>query len=1174
MGRPQKIGGGLLACAVATVTAYDSARSSVPKPPDPAPMWRVLEWIVTGNDWVAIATAILAAISAGWSIWQMFQAPSATRSDVGEIVAKDGALTRDTLAKLKAAEDRRNGFKLGASQVFFSPQVAQQGGVRESFKSFYFGEQADGFLGRAAVLAAIRERLLAPDPDRPFRWAAICGDAGTGKSRLALHLLQSEVAGWPLSGFVRAGFVRNADQAMTDLSGISGPTLFVVDYAGGSPEACCTFLERCAQLAGDAPYPIRALVLVRRSDDRFFDLIRDGIDDAAAINSQLRFSSAEGGDDFSGAWQLEGLGDADTRALMAERIARVGADTGTAIGVDEDLLALLDDYDETRRPLFALIVAEMLAHGLVRVRHTRHTGTSREEAQLRLLWDYLAHQHVRWRKHRVGDGGRDPDDDKDAIDRHLSFLILSTMCRGLADSDWQRLFDNQVLGEDAAALLPGHPDHPGRAAARGVPLLDEKNLLAALSGAVRSGKQALYPILEPDLVGESLVLMAFHARGDEICSSDIVAEQRRLFLRRFGWCADPAGMAFFTVLVAQDFPEHAAQFHWLLDEENADNAPYRARLFRNLVRVTSGPLRTRAAAMADVARFEQLLADFPTDPAHDTDVQREHAAGVRDIAEQLVFIINKSRAPRIATDVAPLDDKQGRRDAFDQAARSTGRQAAPGDGQAIYDLHSDAETVARALVVLRGLCEVSIETALSAAGFALRKPHADIVASALNTVFWRDRESSEHGFAATPPDAEEIAARDRLAERVEQSLKVDPDGEVTVAVAAYLTSAIIYAEQGDDCTRGCIAFDAVRALSDIDGFTLADTLHAALRLIVNHSFNEAQSRLDRKVEGEAPPPLDDIVRVASALFRKAIGLTDLTEGLRRPIGTTWCDIVTRLAYYEGQCGRDPLPGLIEGQRLYADFIAAQGGVQVTRDTIDLFNALCGAQREAGCTDEDTLRDYAAHVRSHGFDTESLNDRSWTNLRYHWWLLCESQPAVRADISNLAVAACDQIGERAAGELAAALADWLPKAALDGEWIDELAGHALGWPNGGIASDRRAALRLALFAQRLINGRDDAVFADLERLWCDGEGGDLLSGQAEALACLRVLVGWYGVADARLATWRRRLLDLFAVPPGPMAHSEARRALNDAALAAATSFAQFEIALGGEPDDWLLVERYT
>ncbi len=97
------ITGTLFAGSAGALTAYEKARSSfAPQPPQPD-FGSVVEWVATGNDMVALGAIALAAISMGYSIYQMFRPDPATPKDV----TKDGRKTRvgiEHISRQSAAE--------------------------------------------------------------------------------------------------------------------------------------------------------------------------------------------------------------------------------------------------------------------------------------------------------------------------------------------------------------------------------------------------------------------------------------------------------------------------------------------------------------------------------------------------------------------------------------------------------------------------------------------------------------------------------------------------------------------------------------------------------------------------------------------------------------------------------------------------------------------------------------------------------------------------------------------------------------------------------------------------------------------------------------------------------------------------------------------------------------
>ncbi len=81
----QRLAGGLIATGAAAATCLTSARASIPTPPPPT-LADIVEWILSGNDLLALSGAAVAGISAGYSVWQMFQSSPASTSEVTGLV--------------------------------------------------------------------------------------------------------------------------------------------------------------------------------------------------------------------------------------------------------------------------------------------------------------------------------------------------------------------------------------------------------------------------------------------------------------------------------------------------------------------------------------------------------------------------------------------------------------------------------------------------------------------------------------------------------------------------------------------------------------------------------------------------------------------------------------------------------------------------------------------------------------------------------------------------------------------------------------------------------------------------------------------------------------------------------------------------------------------------------
>tara|TARA_R110000868_G_scaffold325832_2_gene586716 strand:+ start:25403 stop:29626 length:4224 start_codon:yes stop_codon:yes gene_type:complete len=1079
--------------------------------------------------------------------------------------------------------------KLHDRDMFSEPGLSSTSVARSAFNSFYFAEEEDEFIGREDVVEQICEKLLDPAPgETGFRWAAICGEAGTGKSRLALHLLNTFGEAWPVRGFVRPQFIRDAPALLADFSQLAGPTLFVIDYAGNAPVDCCRFLEHCARLAGNSPYPVRVLILIRRSNDRFFETISEQRDGPQAANSQVEFSVQAGARDASGALLLRGLSEAETLTLMKRRIqltldetGATGGDTPDGVADDQQLISILKSYDSALRPLFALILADGIARGLIR---EKPDGPNQEADRLKLLWDYLEHQYNRrWQSLAKADSKLE-EDAGNQIDRHLTFLMLSTACQGLTDEGWARVLDDASLHSSAQHLLPGHPLRFETKAMPAGPVLDEQHLLAALAGKRRADKSRdPYPILEPDLIGESLILLAHDDQRNGLCVEDATQKRRREFLSDYAWKADPAGASLFSVLVAQDFPERAAQLNWLLPKERSlDNSFERASLLRRLVLVTAAPLRYRAAEISDLKRFQALLEAFPPEPGETEAVQIERAEAVRQVAQQLAFVVNKSLVPTLRLDAETITDKSGReRSVFAKAAEVQGGGADPASSNAgdkeIYKLASKQGAIDMALKMLRELGEASALISFSEASFEIRRVHSQILYHMIATVYWQYRNvRGRHGYARHPLSKAECAERERLAQLSLRSFPWFNAHEDNVAIASGIIHGIIYAENGEVAGRGEPAFRVIRRLARRQKFTKARTISSALNFLSNHVANivmSAESVDAKKRPTKIDSFLEAVISVADNLFDAATKLPEIDEVTHRRIIGNWFNVTVRIANIKAKEGADVAPVLANCLNRYDAYKERHGGIALTNDMISTFTSLIKGLGAPLVDAERVRRAYMGLVRKFGFDRNLLKSPGYNSLYAHWPVLFLHADDYGPDLFEVLEKACEQAGEAARMALAEALRDFLPRNDVSVEWAETVAAITYGgnqrlWPAG-----LRSELDAGLLAHRLLNGAGSEVFDGLEWPSRDAPDESALVRQTSILQQLWLLVHWFGAADPTVQIWREKLLtSLKAEPQIPTSHlSQSRKEYRATAMALAGLLIKLEMTIGQPIDDWILVE---
>jgi hypothetical protein len=127
------------------------------------------------------------------------------------------------------------------------------------FKLLQPKHQRDPFLGREQQLRQLRRWWVGPEK---FSVAVVTGDAGAGKTRLAVQLCREAIGhGWS-AGFASLRELARAGSARIELV---WPTLVVIDYPDGLTDDIGRLLARFAQ-SGRRGAPLRLLILDRVPD--------------------------------------------------------------------------------------------------------------------------------------------------------------------------------------------------------------------------------------------------------------------------------------------------------------------------------------------------------------------------------------------------------------------------------------------------------------------------------------------------------------------------------------------------------------------------------------------------------------------------------------------------------------------------------------------------------------------------------------------------------------------------------------------------------------------------------------------------------------------------------------------------------------------------------------------
>lgn len=1074
---------------------------------------------------------------------------------------------RDRLLKIQSSS------RLDKRQIFFPVKGSS---AENEFKPFHFSEEEEEFVGRDAVINWLKEEVL--ETDETFSWSVISGPAGMGKSRLAFHVMNEFRSHYRYAGFVKRDVISDPRDAVPSSADIDGPTLLILDYAGSAPEDCANFLAHFADLACVAEYPVRALVLVRRSDDDFFEEVRSGKEYGRLRQTRVKSNSPEAQD---GEVVLAPLSQEDILSLMRSRMARTAMEQrkergGAHVPVlnlkEAMLLKALKEYGaDEGRPLYALLIADGLQRGMP---PERGQGETVEQARLRLLWAYIKGQFEQRWEPASRRGNLSKYEAEELLDRHVSFAVLSTFCRGLTDDAWLELLEDKELGANAHDLLPFH-----RRIRRGAGPETKMNyrLLASVVGALHGRKDEIFPAVEPDLIGEAMLLGVFDDAGDDWTKSRDTAIDRREFLVDLSWKADPDGTAYFINLVAQDFPKTADACGWFLPEITQRDHEYpRARLLRNLASLTLGVLRNRAANREDVRRMDRLVRLFDFSKTSSKAAFAQYATALAAIAQELSFIINKSQAPSSRLQVDPLSDpqKSDRRQRFKQASGQTfpstfapvAEKTVRQTPQQILSRRSAPKTVRHAMRLLRRIAFIVQKHMDANLDFDVRADLFDAAQSVLTSVYWDARESSRLGFAHSGLSKRERAQRDQGLAILEKLLKENTDDEENVALVGKITSGAILAENGKVSDRGQEVFNSISALASAEKFQHAGAISRALSFLPNYYSTQ---RDFPEYDPNAPThPHQDILEVSEHLFARLFDTNEIAQKDRDVAAASFASISWQYHdWWTTQANEVAKPGSHVGRLV--DFWEQHGSDGLEGNAVNLVSLLFEATADDELLKPLELQRLVEYVDTAGFDSRALNDPSWTKLtaclRNFMQSNSEVWPKAIAVIKRLLA----DVGTRAFENLQTMLDgyDWQLELASDRctDLVQLLENEVL----------EQAELRLSVLGKALLKGDYAHLFDEIDRWWKSGISEDALTARTFALQIVMLAIPWRGGRHPDLAKYRRFVLESFQGSDGLNAQDVSADVIQRYKVAltdAAGMFAQMDIADGLSPDEWINAVR--
>ncbi|WEJ56731.1 hypothetical protein [Devosia sp. FJ2-5-3] len=413
---------------------------------------------------------------------------------------------------------------------------------------FHFSAARDKFVGREKDLDTIRRSLFGDDAlGERFLWMAVCGEGGTGKSRLCQELIaKAPDLGFMSAGFASTDFIQDKDWLESAADKIRENTLMVVDYSTNSMDQLPGFLDNWVKYAKkDTEGPlIRLIIILRNSNDPFFgQLERSRSDYRGQI---LAAERKPGGRRLA----LADLSDDEIVQLMRARMQRLAADSATAqIQLDaESLLKHLRRFDRFTRPLFALMVAEALQNGEL---DKIGTSADREKARFTLFAAYLQRQrHQYWQAswHRVCDSGS-----PHALEQHENAVRLATATAGLEIEHYDTI--RNAMPEGMQEMLPERRQ-------RRMPDSLQWQLIQTITGIEMTGAEGpeRFAPLEPDLIGEFFVL-----KGKELSMLNEWALDLETLIS-LAYQHHPDRTLHFLRMAAQDYPQFMAERNFLLPE--------------------------------------------------------------------------------------------------------------------------------------------------------------------------------------------------------------------------------------------------------------------------------------------------------------------------------------------------------------------------------------------------------------------------------------------------------------------------------------------------------------------------------------------------------------------------------------------------------------------------------
>jgi tetratricopeptide (TPR) repeat protein len=363
-----------------------------------------------------------------------------------------------------------------------------------------FSSRAISLIGREKEQVRFLEFL---NSESKFSWQLMTGDAGSGKSRLALELCHQVGEEW------HTGFLSRTENEFTwSHFSPSRNSLIVIDYVASRAAEVSEIVLTLSRASFSFTKPVRILLVEREKSSWWTTFSRE---DSHSESAEI--IACQYGDPLN-------LPDMSLDAIL--QIAKEVVDSRNGnwnAAVARKFLSRMYRYDRRGRPLFAMIVALYLE------------AVETDAATPNLLQEVLKREAARRRQLLP---------ESDELKRMENLLLLATLVSGLVpkEGSFGHLAVSKVSG-----LLPN------------VELLDQV-LYSDMTSSAGGGAGATLPGLQPDILGERFVL-------DRLCASGIAGQNARALLLA-AWSWQPSDLRIVALRCIVDFQGDPA-IHTLFD---------------------------------------------------------------------------------------------------------------------------------------------------------------------------------------------------------------------------------------------------------------------------------------------------------------------------------------------------------------------------------------------------------------------------------------------------------------------------------------------------------------------------------------------------------------------------------------------------------------------------------